>query len=99
MMLTYGFCIEMAASIQEWQSDFVLADEAGCFTFKRQQGASNYFLLCTLATDDCSLSNDLLAIRRNLAAANEPDRDKLHATSDPQVVRDRVFKVLAAHEF
>ena len=78
---------------------FVFADEAGCFTFKGQQRASNYFLLCTLATDDCSLSNDLLAIRRNLAAANEPDRDKLHATSDPQVVRDRVFKVPAAHEF
>jgi hypothetical protein len=71
---------------------FVFADEAGCFTFKRQQGASNYFLLCTLATDDCSLSNDLLAVRRNLAAANEPDRDKLHATSDPQVVRDRKCK-------
>jgi hypothetical protein len=99
VMLTYVFGLSWNARLLGIAVRFVFADEAGCFTFKRQKGASNYFLLCTIATDDCSLSNDLLTIRRNLAAANEPDRDKLHATSDSQVVRDQVFEALAAHEF
>jgi hypothetical protein len=78
---------------------FVFADEAGCFTFKRCAGASKYFLLCTLTTEDCSLSTELLDIRRKLCAEGEPGRDKLHATSDQQVTRDRVFEVLAKHKF
>ena len=77
---------------------FVFADEAGCFTFKRQPGASRYFLLCTLTTSDCSLGGELLEIRRQLAAAGE-DRDKLHATSDTQATRDAVFEVLRGHDF
>lgn len=78
---------------------FIFADEAGCFTFKVQAGASRYFTLCTLATDDCSLSNDLLALRRELVLAGDEGRDKLHATSDKQEVRDRVFAMLADHAF
>lgn len=78
---------------------FVFADEAGCFTFKKQTGASKYFVLCTLTTDDCSLASELLNIRRLLAANNDPDRDKLHATSDLQATRDEVFNILARHEF
>jgi hypothetical protein len=78
---------------------FVFADEAGCFTFKRQVGASKYFVLCTITTDDCALASELLHIRRLLTANNEPDRDKLHATSDLQATRDEVFAVLARHEF
>jgi Protein of unknown function (DUF3800) len=78
---------------------FVFADEAGCFTFKRCEGASKYFLLCTLTTEDCSLSTELLDIRRKLCTEGEPDRDKLHATSDQQATRDRVFEVLAKHKF
>jgi hypothetical protein len=78
---------------------YVFADEAGCFTFKRQTGASKYFLLCTLTTDDCSLSHELLHIRRELCAAGEQDRLKLHATSDSQATRDCVFGALAKHKF
>ncbi|MBR1146356.1 DUF3800 domain-containing protein [Bradyrhizobium sp. AUGA SZCCT0431] len=77
---------------------FVFADEAGCFTFKRQQGASRYFMLCTLTTDDCSLASDLLHIRRELCASGS-DCDKLHATEDKQATRDEVFKVLGKHSF
>ena len=73
---------------------FVFADEAGCFTFKRQSGASNYFLLCTLSTDDCTLAHELLDIRRHLAVAGDAERDKLHATADLQATRDKVFGVL-----
>jgi hypothetical protein len=78
---------------------FQFADEAGCFTFKTKQGASKYFMLCSLCTDDCSLSHDLLHIRRELIAAGDTDRDKLHATSDAQHTRDAVFKVLEKHSF
>lgn len=78
---------------------FVFADEAGCFTFKRQKGASTYFLLCTLTTDDCGMSKDLLSIRRSLQLGGDTERNKLHATSDPQEVRDEVYKVMAAHQF
>lgn len=78
---------------------FIFADEAGCFTFKRKPGASRFFLLCTLATEDCSLSRDLLNIRRNLALNGDSDRDKLHATTDQQQTRDLVFSCLADHNF
>jgi hypothetical protein len=78
---------------------YVFADEAGCFTFKRQNGASKYFLLCTITTSDCSLAHELLHIRRELAAAGEIDREKLHASSDLQAVRDQVFDVLSKHDF
>jgi hypothetical protein len=78
---------------------FVFADEAGDFTFKRKTGASRYFLLCTFTTEDCSLSNDLLDIRRSLALDGDSERDKLHATSDAQATRDKVFSRLQRHEF
>ena len=78
---------------------YVFADEAGCFTFKRTIGASKYFVLCTLSTHDCALSNDLLNIRRELAIIGDSERDKLHATSDLQETRDRVFEILAKHDF
>lgn len=76
----------------------VFADEAGCFTFKRQNGASRYFLLCTLSTDDCRMGGELLEIRRYVNATGA-DVDKLHATSDAQSTRDLVFDVLAGHDF
>lgn len=78
---------------------FVFADEAGCFTFKKQRGASRYFLLCTLTTEDCALSHELLNIRRDLVLAGDCERDKLHATSDLQPTRDSVFSCLSKHNF
>jgi hypothetical protein len=78
---------------------FIFADEAGCFTFKRRKGASRYFILCTLTTEDQGLSHELLGLRRELVLAGDYERDKLHATSDLQPVRDRVFSCLANHEF
>ncbi|MET4217023.1 hypothetical protein ACVWWG_003603 [Bradyrhizobium sp. LB7.2] len=77
---------------------FVFADEAGDFTFKRQNGASRYFMLCTLTTDDCSMASELLHIRRELCAAGG-ECDKLHCTEDKQAIRDEVYKVLAQHKF
>jgi hypothetical protein len=74
---------------------FVFADEAGDFTFKRQLGASKYFILCTLTTTDCKLSHDLLNLRRELILSGDVSRDKLHATSDLQAVRDAVFPIFS----
>lgn len=79
---------------------YVFADEAGCFTFKRRKpgqrgGPSDYFILTTVTAPAWSISDDLLHIRRELCLEGEPERDKLHATSDLQEVRNRVFAVLA----
>lgn len=78
---------------------FIFADEAGCFTFKRQEGASRYFLLCTITTNNCDGFSSLLAIRRRLNAAGEPNRIMLHATKDSQAVRDEVYELIAAQDF
>ena len=78
---------------------YVFADEAGDFTFKRKTGASSYFILCTLTTAECHLSEELLSIRRRLASNGEAHREKLHCTSDLQAIRDEVFALLAASDF
>lgn len=83
---------------------FIFADEAGCFTFKRRKpdrkdGPSDYFVLTTVAAPSWGISDDLLEIRRALALNGEAERDKLHATSDLQEVRDEVFAVLAKQPF
>lgn len=75
-------------------ASYIFADEAGCFTFKRKNGASKYFILCTVTAQSWKISDPLLEIRRELALLGEPDRDKLHATTDLQAVRDRVFAVI-----
>jgi Protein of unknown function (DUF3800) len=85
-------------------SSFIFADEAGCFSFKRRtegrkDGPSDYFILTTVTAPEWTISDQLLAIRRELALLGEPDRDKLHATSDLQEVRNKVFAVLADADF
>lgn len=83
---------------------YVFADEAGCFTFKRRKegrkdGPSDYFILTTVTAPEWGISDDLLRIRRDLALAGEHERDKLHATSDLQEVRNAVFAVIAKQPF
>lgn len=85
-------------------NSFIFADEAGCFVFKppradRKGGPSTYFILTTVAAPDWGIAGDLLKIRRSLALSGEPDRDKLHATTDLQEVRNEVFSVLAKQPF
>lgn len=83
---------------------FIFADEAGCFTFKRRHperkdGPSDYFIITTVAAATWAIADDLLHIRRELCLNGEPERDKLHATSDLQEVRNQVFAVLAKQPF
>lgn len=74
---------------------YVFADEAGDFTFERSPKASRYFIACAVAMEDCDVGLELLRIRRELAWSDAPIGDQFHASEDKQVVRDRVFQVIA----
>lgn len=79
---------------------FIFADEAGCFTFNRQPNVSRFFILCTVALDDCSIGAELLSLRRMLAWDGGYELgDYFHATTDKQATRDKVFEVLCSHAF
>jgi hypothetical protein len=45
---------------------YVFADEAGNFDFSLRSGASRYFVLCTVTVDECTVGDELLALRRDL---------------------------------
>jgi hypothetical protein len=45
---------------------YVFADEAGNFDFSNGQGASRYFILCTVTSTHCGAGDALLALRREL---------------------------------
>lgn len=79
---------------------FVFADEAGCFEFRRGQNVSRYFIVCAIALPSCDIGLDLLRLRRDLLwdGVQLPD-GYFHATKDSQLVRDKVFEVLNAHNF
>ena len=78
---------------------FVFADEAGDFQFEHGQNISRYFILCTVAMGSCSIADDLLALRRELAWDDAPLGDYFHASTDAQQVRDAVFKTICRHDF
>lgn len=79
---------------------FFFADEAGCFNFSRNQGASKYFIVCTIACDDCgALGAALLNLRRELVWKKAPLREYFHASEDKQEIRNEVFTVLQKHAF
>lgn len=78
---------------------FVFADEAGCFTFNRDQNVSRFFVLCTVVMNDCRVATDLLELRRRLAWDGAELGEYFHATTDKQDVRNAVFDVIRRHEF
>lgn len=49
-----------------WLTDTSLADEAGNFDFSGARGASRYFILTSVTVADCSVGEQLLALRRDL---------------------------------
>ena len=77
------------------------ADEAGNFDFSRQPGASRFFILTTVAfpRGHDALASALRTLRFDLAWEGVDFRREFHATDDTRAVRDRVFAVLAAHDF
>src|SRR3972149_1742041 len=79
---------------------FIFADEAGCFNFSRNPGASKYYIVCTIACDECSkLGAALLDLRRELIWEKAPVHEYFHASEDKQAIRDRVFALLQRHDF
>jgi len=77
----------------------VFGDEAGDLVFKppAPPGVSRHFIIGTVAMDDCSIAEDLTALRREFAW-NGLQLDEFHATVDKQRVRDRVFDIIAGHD-
>lgn len=78
---------------------YVFADESGNFDFSRSASASRYFILVTLSLSDCSLGQEVLDLRRELAWEGHGLETEFHATEDKQAVRDRVFALLATRDF
>jgi hypothetical protein len=73
---------------------YVFADEAGDFEFARKQNVSRYFIVCTVAMDDCAAGPCLLELRRKLARDGHELGDYFHASEDKQLVRDSVFELI-----
>jgi hypothetical protein len=80
-------------------TNYVFADEAGCFTLKRAPNISRYFIVCTVTMQSCDIGHDLLELRRQLVLKKDPVAEFFHATNDKQVIRDAVFEMLAGHKF
>ncbi len=78
---------------------YVFADESGDFNFTRSRGATRYFIFTVVKMADCSVGDALTGLRRDLAWEGIDHAGTFHATEDLQAVRDRVFAVLAAHDF
>jgi Protein of unknown function (DUF3800) len=78
---------------------YVFADESGCMTFRRDGGASRFFIVCTITCTTCDIANALLSLRRKLAWDRQPLGDFFHATTDAQSVRNEVFAEILKHDF
>lgn len=78
---------------------YLFSDEAGDFTFNREPNVSRFFIICTVATDTLELGVRLTELRHSLIREGIEVGDCFHATTDAQLVRDRVYQVLAAADF
>lgn len=78
---------------------YLFSDEAGCFTFNRQPNISRYFIICTVSTSSLELGQQLTKLRHELVREGLQVGDYFHATDDAQVVRNRVFALLADADF
>jgi len=74
---------------------YVFADECGNFDFSSKPGASRYFILVTVTVDTCSVGQQLLDLRRDLALQGFGLDREFHAAHDPKPMRDKVFAAIA----
>jgi hypothetical protein len=77
---------------------YVFVDESGNLDFKKAQGASEYFVLVSVTTDDCSAGTRLLELRRDMAWEGLGLASEFHATDDLQEIRDRVFALITGNQ-
>lgn len=73
---------------------YLFSDESGCLTFESKKNVSRYFILCTVAAEPDHIGPPITSLRRQLAWEGHRDDECIHATSDPQAVRDRVFALI-----
>jgi hypothetical protein len=73
---------------------YLFGDEAGNFDFSGHDGASRYFILVTVTMGDWQAGDRVQALRRRLAWRGVHLGSVLHASEDPQAVRDEVFATL-----
>lgn len=79
---------------------FIYADEAGCFTFNRNQNVSRYFIIATVDMPNwVQPTIALQKLRHTLISEGLEVGDYFHATKDSQAVRDRVFTEIGNHDF
>jgi hypothetical protein len=74
---------------------YLFVDEAGNLDFS--PNGSRYFILTSVAIDDCAIGHEILRLRRELAWAGHDIHDAFHATEDLQAIRDEVFKLISQH--
>jgi hypothetical protein len=76
---------------------YVFVDEAGNFDFSSR--GSRYFVLTSISMETCRVGHDLLDLRRELAWDRQGLLPEFHASEESQAVRDRVFALIARHQF
>jgi hypothetical protein len=74
---------------------YLFVDEAGNLDFSPK--GSRYFILTSVAVDDCSIEKDILELRRELAWNGYDIQDAFHATEDLQAIRNEVFRLIHQH--
>jgi hypothetical protein len=78
---------------------YIFSDEAGCFTFNRNQNVSRYFILCTVTLSSIEVGQSLHSLRHRLVWDGHPVGDYFHATVDKQSIRDQVYEEILKHDF
>lgn len=78
---------------------YIFADESGDFTFSRGNNISRHFIVCTITMDACDCGQALLELRREMVWDGLKVGNFFHATTDAKDVRDRVFNMIAKHDF
>ncbi|HET6748121.1 MAG TPA: DUF3800 domain-containing protein [Actinomycetes bacterium] len=78
---------------------YLFADEAGDFSFNAR--GSRFFVIGSVTMASCAIGNELLSLRRELTLQGRVDQrfTEFHAAEDRQEIRDRVFRLLGAHDF
>lgn len=78
---------------------YIFGDEAGNFDFSNKAGASKYFIVGTVTSEEDDFGSDLIGVRRELAWNGIALDSTFHASEDSQNVRDAVFNNIKDHSF